>query len=65
MIRRPKPPKKRRRVEDSSDDEIAEYVLSLVDRLIMLTAIPGYNPHRHQGAPRQLPVTSINSWFGL
>jgi hypothetical protein len=65
MIRRPKPPKKRRRVEDSSDDEIAEYALGLVDWLIMLTAVLGYNPRCHQGAHRQRPVTSINSWFGV
>jgi len=46
MIRKPKPPKKRRRVEDSSDDEIAEYALGSINWLIMLTAVPGYNPRR-------------------
>lgn len=65
MIRRSKLPKKRRRVEDSSDGEITEYALGSVDRLIMLTAVPGYNPHYQQGAPRQHPVTSSTSLFDL
>jgi len=65
IIRRSKPPKKRRRVADSSDDEIAEYALGSVDWLIMLTAVPGYNPHRQQGAPHQHLVRLNNSWFGL
>jgi hypothetical protein len=61
MIRRPKPPKKRRRVEDSSDDEIAEYALGSIDWLIMLTTVSGYNPRRHQGQPRQHLLGSDNS----
>ena len=31
FVRKPKPSKKRRRVEDSSDDEIEEYALVFVD----------------------------------
>ena len=60
-IRRPKPPKKRRRVADSSDDEIAEYALDFIDWMIMLTAVPGYNPRRQQGEPNQHLVRSYNS----
>jgi len=46
-------PKKRRRVEDSSDDEIAEYCIGLSGLVIMLTAVPGYNPHRPSGCACQ------------
>ena len=65
MIRRPKPPKKRRRVEDSSDDEIAEYALGSLDWLAMLTTVSGYNPRRQQGESHQHLLRSNNSWFGL
>jgi hypothetical protein len=61
MTRRHKPSKKRRRVEDSSEDEIAEYAPDSADCLIMLTVVPGYNPHRQLGAFSQLFEMSNNS----
>ena len=49
--RKPKPSKKRRRVEDSSDDEIEEYALVYVGCQILLTAVSGYKLQPHPGPP--------------
>jgi hypothetical protein len=57
--RKPKPSKKRRRVEDSSDDEIEEYALVYVDCSILLTAVSGYKPLPHPGPSRTLVTVNI------